>query len=301
VKLLVLGPGGQLGHDVIAAARSAGHTVDALPRADLDLGAAGEDAGQDAGSADEAFRAHDFDALINCAAYTRVDDAEDDAGAAFAVNASAPRRLARACAARGARLVHVSTDYVFDGMSRRPYREGDIPGPLNVYGASKLTGEALARATLPEATLIVRTASLFGVAGARRAASGQGGNFVETMIRHAGRAGLLTVVEDIVMSPTSTADLAHAILTLLQVGADPGIYHVVNQGQASWYDFARMIVDAAGIEAEVRPIRADQYPTRARRPAFSALDTEKAAAAGCDLRPWQDALTDYIARRGSAL
>jgi dTDP-4-dehydrorhamnose reductase len=337
VRLLVLGAHGQLGHDMARVARAAGATVEALARTDLDLAAsdlptatpranaesvAAGDAGAgeagageaDRGDADRGdaaaedaagssitarLRNHRFDALINCAGFTRVDDAEADPAAAFAVNAFAAERLARECAERGAGMVHVSTDYVFDGSARRAYRESDPPAPLNIYGASKLMGEALVRAANPAGTLIVRTASLFGIAGLRRARAGQGGNFVETIIRRASETGRLQVVDDIVMSPTATADLARAILTLLQTGAPAGTYHVANRGQASWYEFACTILDVAGIHAEIEPVPSTAYPTAARRPPFSVLDTGKAIAAGCPLPRWEQALEEYVSARTS--
>lgn len=301
MRLLVLGAGGQLGHDMVRVARDAGIAVRGLGRRELDL--APEPAGQaEAAPSPEpdpvaGLRDLDFDVLVNCAAYTRVDDAEADPAAAFALNARAPALLAGACAERGARLVQVSTDYVFDGEARRPYREDDAPAPLGVYGASKLTGEALARRAHPRGTLVVRTASLFGIAGARRAEAGTGGNFVETMIRRGGQTGRLRVVDDVVMSPTCTLDLARAIVHLLGDDAPAGTYHVAGLGQASWYELARAVVAGAGVDAVVEPIPSGEYPTPAVRPAFSVLDTGRALAAGCPLRPWQDALAHYLAER----
>jgi dTDP-4-dehydrorhamnose reductase len=307
VRLLVLGPDGQLGHDVVRAARDAAIPTHTLSRHQLDLASAApdvaasddRDAHPRAGPDPIAARLADidFDVLINCAGYTRVDDAEADRAAAFDLNATAPGRLARACADRAAHIVHVSTDYVFDGLADRPYREDDPASPINVYGASKLAGEMLVRAEHPAGAIVVRTASLFGVAGARRAQASQGGHLVQTMIRLARTRGRLTVVDDIVMSPTATADVATAILHLLETGAPAGTYHVVNQGQASWYDFAAAIIDAAGIPAEVVPIPSADYPTPARRPPYSVLDPGKAIGLGCELRSWRDALEGYLAAR----
>jgi dTDP-4-dehydrorhamnose reductase len=299
VRVLVLGGGGQLGHDVVRAAGEVGDEVVGLDRARLDLASIANAAtvGTAGAGVVAALGDMDFDALINCAAYTRVDDAESDPAGAFAVNALAVEGLARACAKRGARLVQVSTDYVFDGLSRRPYREDDPPSPINIYGASKLTGEALARRAHPEGTLVVRTASLFGVAGARRAERGVGGNFVETMIRAGTARGELRVVDDVVMSPTATRDVADAILHLLHAGAEPGLYHVVNGGQASWHDFARAILDGAGVGARLEPVPSSEYPTPARRPSYSVLDAGKAVSAGCRLRPWREALEEYLSMR----
>jgi dTDP-4-dehydrorhamnose reductase len=285
VRVLVLGANGQLGSDLVAAAREQGIEAMPLHRADLDL--------DHPGGVDDALRDRAFDVLINCTGQHRTDAIEAEPGPAFTVNAHAVDRLARACDRADARFLHVSTDYVFDGAARRPYREEDQPAPINVYGASKLMGEAMARTAHPAGTLVVRTASLFGIAGS----SGKGGNFVETMIRVGTERGELKVVDDIVMSPTATADLARAILDLLREDAPAGTYHVVNQGQASWYDFARAIVARAGIPAEVTPVPALEYPTRARRPPYSVLDSGKATAAGCCLRPWQEALDDYLGTR----
>jgi dTDP-4-dehydrorhamnose reductase len=288
VKLLVLGSEGQLGHDLVRAARRAGIDVAGLPRGDLDL------------ERDDPVRplsAHRFDVLVNCAAFTRVDDAESDRDRVFAVNGRAVAGLARGCRERGARLVQISTDYVFDGSLRRAYREDDPTGPLNVYGASKLMGEDLARAGHPDGALIVRTASLFGIAGARRAEAGLPGNFVETMIRRGTAGANLRVVRDIVMSPTGTRDVADAILHLLESDAPAGIYHVANAGHASWYEFARSILSATGIDAAIEPVPASAYPMPASRPAWSVLDTCRIQAAGLVLRPWQEALETYLKER----
>jgi dTDP-4-dehydrorhamnose reductase len=290
VRILLTGAGGQLGHDVARAAEAMGFEVVAPGRAELDLAAA-------PAALAAALRRHAFDVLVNCAAWTRVDDAEAEPERAFAVNARAAGALAAVCAGRGARFVMLSTDYVFDGQQRRPYREDDPTGPLNVYGASKLEGERLALEAHAGGTLVVRTASLFGVAGARRAAAGRGGNFVETIIRNGARTGRLRVVDDVVMSPTATADVAPSILGLLRDDAAPGIYHVANEGAASWYEFACAVVEAAAVPAEVEPVPASEYGAPARRPAFSVLDTARASAAGYRPRSWRSALTDYLAER----
>jgi dTDP-4-dehydrorhamnose reductase len=290
VRILLTGAGGQLGHDVTRAADGLGFQVAAPGRDELDLEARPAELAS-------ALQPYAFDALINCAAWTRVDDAEAEPDRAFAMNARAAGALATACAGRGARFVMLSTDYVFDGQQRRPYREDDPTGPLNVYGASKLEGERLALEAHPEGTLVVRTASLFGVEGARRAAAGRGGNFVETIIRNGARTGRLRVVADVVMSPTATADVAPAILALLRDEAPSGTYHIVNEGAASWYELACAIVEAAAVPAEVEPIPAAEYGAPARRPTFSVLDTTRAVGAGYRPRPWRSALEDYLAER----
>jgi glucose-1-phosphate thymidylyltransferase len=269
MRLLLLGPNGQLGSDLRTAV-AADPSLDLVPldRAALDVARLDDVAERLAG--------HRFDALINCTSYHRTDEAEDRADAAFRVNTFAVRALARACAARGARFVHISTDYVFSGHSRRePYKETDGCAPLNVYGASKLMGESLAFGEWPEGTLVLRVASLFGVAGA----SGKGGNFIETMLRLAREKGELRVVDDIRMSPTATADVAAAVLRLLRTGAPAGIWHVVNEGDASWCEFARAIVALAQVPAAVHAVDHTAYPNKAVRPAYSVLDSGKLAAA----------------------
>ena len=285
MKVLLLGPNGQLGHDIRRAHAAPGGACDLvpLPRETLDLSSAE--------TIDRALGSLQFDALVNCAAYTGVDQAEDDAAAAFAVNAHAAQATARICADKGARLVHVSTDYVFGGdVSRQqPLQEGDPLAPVNVYGASKAMGETLVRLASDDA-VILRTASLFGVTGA----GGKGGNFVETMIRVARERGSLRVVDDQTMSPTASADVAGVVLRMLTDGCAPGVYHVVNGGSATWFQFACEIVRRAGVVADVTPCATAEYPVRAARPRYSVLDNAKAAAAFGAMPSWQDALERYL-------
>jgi dTDP-4-dehydrorhamnose reductase len=285
VKVFVLGCRGQVGHDVLAAAKAADH-VDArgLDRARLDF--------RDVDSIEERLSGIPFDVLINCAAYTQVDAAENDAAAAFSVNTYAVEALAACCARTRAMLIHVSTDYVFDGETDRPYLPYDAPGPLNVYGASKLVGEALAWRAYPEGTVIVRTSSVFGVAGAR---PGGGGNFIETMIRLGRERGRLSVVADNMMAPTFSADLAQGLVDLVRTEPQPRTYHLTNEGQTSWHGLATATLELAGIPAEVIPITAADYPTPARRPRFSVLDTRSATQLTERMPVWQDALQRYLA------
>lgn len=292
MKVLVIGAAGQLGSDLLRAASGVDASVTGLTRADLDV--------TDPAAVGRIVGGGTWDAVVNCTAYNDTAGAESDASAAFAVNAHAPGSLAEAARHNGARFVHVSTDYVFDGRAARPYVEDDPPAPLGVYGASKLTGEALARAAHPDDTLVVRTAALFGLAGA----SG-GGNFVETILRaaQAGSGGdrPLRGVDDIVVSPTGTADLAKGILDLLGADAEPGIYHLVNEGQASWFEFARAIVERAGVDVEVEPVPASTFASAFRRPAYSVLDAGKAAARIGRLPHWEDAVERYLRERPTAL
>ena len=289
MKVVLLGPNGQLGHDIRVAHVEAGEPFELLPvgRELLDVTARDLEA-----------RLADlsFDVLLNSTGYHKTDEVEDNAARAIAVNAHAVQRMAEACERRGARLMHVSTDYVFGGDTERstPLREDDPVAPVNVYGASKALGETLARLAC-EDVVVLRVASLFGVAGA----SGKGGNFVETMLRLARERGALKVVDDQVMSPTWTADVARVVVSMLAEGCEAGRYHVVNSGAATWYVFAREIVRRAGVAAEVTPCTSEEFPTRAARPRYSALDTGKVAALFGRIAPWAEALERYMsARRG---
>ena len=292
-KVLLLGPNGQLGHDIREAHSSAG--------APFDLLAVGRDR-LDVSQPEAIARQLDdvqFDVLVNCTGYHRTDEAEDNAERAIAVNAHAVESMAKLCADKNARFLHISTDYVFGGdvERRQALREDDPVAPVNVYGASKALGETLARLA-HEDVLILRVASLFGVVGA----SGKGGNFVETMIR-LGREGgrgdrMLRVVDDQIMSPTATADVADIAWHLLCMGCPPGTYHVVNSGVASWYEFATEIFRQTGLTVNIAPCSSTEYPTRAHRPLYSALDNAKIADAVGRLRSWQEALDAYLLAKG---
>lgn len=284
-RVLLFGPHGQLGHDVLRVHEQSGDPFDLvpIPRETLNLTVSG--------SIDRLLEDTRFDALINCAAYTQVDLAEDDAMSAFAVNMHAVQAMARVCAAKQARLFHVSSDYVFggDAARRRPLREDDPTAPVNVYGASKAMGEA--RASLEtDDVVILRTASLFGVAGA----GGNGDNVVETMIRAARETGRFRAVDDQRMSPTATADFARVAMRMLMDGCAPGTYHVVNSGSATWFEFARELVRCAGVAADVTPCASKDYPVRAPRPRYSVLDNAKLVAAFGAMPPWQEGLERYL-------
>ena len=289
LRVLLLGPNGQLGYDVRRAHAEAGNPFDLLPlaRDKLDVAAPGV--------TERALGSLEFDALVNCAAYTKVDELEDHAELAFAINAHAVQTMARACAAKGARFVHISTDYVFGGDATRnqPLREDDPTAPVNVYGASKAVGETLARLACDD-VVILRVASLFGVAGA----SGKGGNFVETMIRAGRENRALRVVDDQTMSPTATADVARVVVRMLTEGCVPGLYHVVNTGSVTWFDFAHEIIRRVGVEAAVTPCASGKYPVRAARPRYSALDNTKVSAVFGAMPQWQDALERYLHAKG---
>jgi dTDP-4-dehydrorhamnose reductase len=289
LRILLLGGNGQLGSDF---RRRAGcddkMKLRAFARDDLDL------AGLDRIAA--VLADVDFDVLVNATGYHKTDEVESNAQVAATINAHAPLRLAEVCAARNARLVHISTDYVFGGQAgRSPLIETDAPAPLNVYGASKLMGEALTLSSGADA-VVVRVSSLFGVAGA----SGKGGNFVETMLRLAKEKGALSVVDDQIMAPTATEDAAEALWRLISARAPAGIYHVAGAGAASWFDFAREILARAGLSrVPVTPVPTSHMPTPARRPPYSVLANGKLTRTlGWTMPDWRDALDRYLIAKG---
>jgi dTDP-4-dehydrorhamnose reductase len=287
MKALLLGPNGQLGTDIRFANDRRGEPMEILSigRAQIDLA--------NIEPAISSLRELNFDALINCSSYHKTDEVEANAQQGFTINAHLVKRLAELTAEKRASFFHVSTDYVFGGHPQRSPLSEDAPkAPVNIYGASKAMGEDLALLANSN-TRILRVASLFGVAGA----SGKGGNFVETMLRLAKENGELRVVCDQTMSPTSTSDVAYALIDMILAEAPPGIWHLVNSGSATWYEFAERIVSDANVKARVLPITTEAFPTPAARPRYSALDNAKFTRAIHSLRPWQEALADYLAAK----
>lgn len=227
----------------------------------------------------------DWASVINCAAYTAVDKAESEPDLASAVNAVAPEIIAKETAARGTRLLHVSTDYVFDGSKSGFYAEDDPVAPLGAYGQSKEAGEQAIRVSNAD-HIILRTAWVV---------SPWGQNFVKTMLRLGAGRRQLRVVDDQRGCPTSAIDIAETLLTIATKGGPAGTYHFVNDGEASWCELARFVFDRAGLEVEVEAIATDQYPTPARRPANSRLSTDKLRRTfGIAPRPWQEAVGDIV-------
>ncbi|MVU82026.1 dTDP-4-dehydrorhamnose reductase [Nocardia sp. ET3-3] len=271
-RLLVTGAGGQLGRAVMALAPGAR----GLSHTDLDI------------TDPEGVRkvVGEGDVLINCAAYTAVDRAETEEAAAFAINATGPGVLARVCAEAGARLVHVSTDYVFPGTASQPYEPDDPTGPSTVYGRSKLAGEQAVLEFAPDAH-IVRTAWVY---------TGTGADFVATMRRLERERDTITVVNDQIGSPTYAPDLAAGLLELAAKPAAPRILHATNAGQASWFDLAQAVFTGLGADpARVRPCGTEDFPRPAPRPAYSVLSGNSWAAAGLSpLRHWKLALNDAL-------
>jgi dTDP-4-dehydrorhamnose reductase len=286
MRCVVLGAGGQLAADLVP--RLPGEAVP-LTRAEADLTRPAE--------LRAALTGLRPDAVINCAAYNFVDRAEADPQGAFAVNAWGVRHLAEVCRDLGCLLVHFSTDYVFglDEARVTPYREADAPGPVSVYGLSKLGGEYLARAACPR-HLVLRTCGLYG----RHGVGGKGTNFVETMLRLAREGKAIRVVADQVCTPSYTADVAAAAAALLRAGRT-GLFHVTNGGWCSWHEFAQAVFALAGVGANLTAISSREYGAAARRPGYSVLDTAAAAAAGAGPpRPWREALADYLRERRGA-
>ncbi len=283
MRFAVLGAAGQLGRDLCP--RLAGD-VTALTRTQIDL------------TRPDMVRSvltdlHP-DIVINCAAYNFVDQAESEPEAAFAVNAWGVRNLAVVCRDLDCVLAHFSTDYVFgfDETRHTPYAESDAPGPVSVYGLSKLAGEYLVRSLCPR-HFVMRTCGLYGVWGS----GGKGGNFVETMLRLAGQGKPLRVVADQTCTPSYTVDVATAAAALVRTGRY-GLYHVTNAGSCTWHELARTMFELAGVKAEVTPITSREYGAAARRPGYSVLAMNGFAELGLPpIRPWREALAAYLEER----
>lgn len=232
------------------------------------------------------FNLHDADCCVNCAAYTAVDRAEDERNEALAANAAAPAGLAKICAQKNILFIHISTDYIFNGEQRTPYKETDPPAPPNYYGESKLQGEKLVQQHNPDA-IIIRTSWVY---------SSFGKNFVKTMLRLMREKGKVRVVNDQFGSPTNAADLAMAIMEIIQGGKySAGIYHFCNRGVTSWYEFAKAICALSGSKCEVTGIPTSDYPTPAKRSPYSALDTTKIRKEfNLDISGWEESLANSI-------
>jgi dTDP-4-dehydrorhamnose reductase len=234
------------------------------------------------------------DVVINCAAYNFVDKAESEPDAAVAVNGWGVRTLAQLCRELDCVFAHFSTDYVFglDTTRTTPYQTIDAPGPVSVYGVSKLVGENVLRTECPK-HFVMRTCGLYGVWGS----GGKGGNFVETMLRVAGQGKPLRVVNDQHCTPSYTADVAAAAVALIATGRY-GLYHITNSGATTWHDLAKTVFGLAHVKADLTPIPSSEYPTPARRPGYSVLALDALTAAGVPApRPWQAAVEAYLAER----
>ena len=279
MNILVTGCNGQLGSEIRLLEENYGqHTYFNTDRDELDI--------TNQTAVDDFVKTHAIDGIINCAAYTAVDKAESDKQLCTALNTEAPAYLAAAVEARGGWMVHVSTDYVFDGTKHTPYVETDTPCPNSVYGSTKLAGE-FAVGKFCKRVMIIRTAWLY---------SPFGGNFVKTMLRLGKEKPELGVIFDQIGTPTYARDLAVAIMTAIDKGVKPGVYHFSNEGVCSWYDFTKAIHRTAGITScRVKPLHTAEYPTPAKRPAYSVLDKTKIKETyGLDIPYWEESLVECI-------
>jgi dTDP-4-dehydrorhamnose reductase len=271
VRVLVTGAGGQLGIELCRLLPERGHEVTAFSRTELDV--------TDAEAVERTVERRAPDLVVNAAAYTDVDGCEEEVELSYAVNALGPRNLAVCCERVGCELLHVSTNYVFDGESERPYEPFDLPRPISAYGRGKLAGEEYVM-RLCRRWYVVRTAGVYG----------EGKNFVGTMLRLGREGRKLKVKSDELVSPTYAKDLAEGVLRVLERGY--GLYHVTNSGSCSWYEFAAGIFARSGISADLEPVPGSEYPLPAARPAngvLSSLGSPK-------LRHWREALAEYLER-----
>lgn len=284
MNILVVGHRGMLGSDLMTRFVMSGHDVTGMDIGELDI--------TSRSAVGDALRETGPDVVVNAAAYTNVDGCESDREGCFAVNARGIENIALACRDRGSRVVHFSTDYIFDGRKGEPYVEDDPGAPLNVYGESKLEGERLLLETM-ENTLLIRTSWLYG----RR-----GKNFVRTILEKAAVTNRLEVVDDQVGCPTYSWDLAGAVNLLLE-GGQHGVFHVTNRGSTSWYNFARKILEMAGkTEVTVSPVPTERFPRPAVRPRYSVLSGRKfLETTGKTLRFWHLALAEYLSHTGYPL
>jgi dTDP-4-dehydrorhamnose reductase len=275
VKVLVTGAGGMLAHALIDVLAERSHEVAPFTRGELDV--------TDAQRVHDVVAAEQPDAVVHCAAYSRVDDAEHAEDSATRINADGARHTALACRQVGARFVYPSTDYVFDGTARVPYPPDAPTAPLGAYGRSKLAGELAARAT--DDALIVRTSWLYAA---------HGRNFVRTMLERARAGRVLRVVDDQRGAPTAASDLATMLVLLLERRAPAGVYHATNRGETTWFGLARAALEIAGIAADLSPTTSAEFPQVARRPAYSVLDCSSTYAITGPAPHWRDALATVI-------
>ncbi len=272
-RIAVVGAGGMLGSDLMGVLKD--HSPTGFTKAQLDI--------TDEKAVTEALRG--FDVVINAAAYTCVDDAETQRDRAFAVNALGPKNIAQACATHHQRLIHLSTDYVFDGRASTPYATDHPTNPQSVYGESKAQGEKYVQETLPDSSVIVRTGWLYGHSGP---------NFLTTMLTLSQTHDTLQVVDDQIGQPTWARDLAHMIHNLITSDIQSGVFHATSAGQTSWWGFARKIFEAAGLNPErVQPTTSANFVRPAPRPAWSVLDHAEWSALGMPApRPWEGAFKE---------
>ena len=278
MKVLITGAGGQLGTDLTLLLQREPERYQVFPLTHSELDITKQE------QVEKTLLTIRPDIVIHTAAYTNVDQAEAEPNKVHAVNVTATRYIASAVEQVQAKLVYLSTDYVFNGKKITPYHEADAPNPLNIYGQAKLAGERLIQ-SISSRYFIVRTSWVYGQ---------HGSNFVKTMLRLAQDRQELYVVNDQVGSPTYTVDLVHFLQILMNTGYY-GIFHATNSGQCSWYEFAKAIFEEAGLQVSVHPCKTTEYPRSAPRPALSVLEHRAIRLHGLpDLRPWREALRDYL-------
>ena len=281
MKILLIGATGQLGSDILRNNRV--DDIVAPDRSTLDLANPAQVA--------EAVHALRPAVVINCAAFHNVPMCEEQPEQAFRINCVAVRDLAALCSEVGAWLVTFSSDYVFGGEKRTPYLEDDRPEPLQVYGVTRLAGEHAALATAPDRAVVIRTCGLYGKSGAKS----KGSNFVDGRVVDARAGRRIEMASEQVLAPTSTDDLSLAVQSLIaHPRLSPGVYHLVNEGQCSWYELTRAIVENLGLDTEVVPVDRGGRSGKMRRPLYSVLGNTRARAMGITLRPWREALADYL-------
>jgi len=286
-RVLITGGGGQLASDLEEGLAGRGASVYAPRRSELDV--------TDDGAVAAALGDHGPDTVFNCAAFHNLEVCEREEGRSFEVNARAVKRLAQRCAETGARLVHLSTNYVFDGSAARPYDEDDLPSPRSVYAISKLAGEHCALA-YSDGALVVRSAGLYGLHGS----ASKGGNFVMRVLRRARDEGAVRMVADQRLSPTYSADLAGGLIAAVEAGGS-GLLHLTASEDCSWFEFTESILEIAGAEAQLEPIATEVPPGGVDRPLNGVLASARLDSLGlAPLRPWRDALADYMRRAGLA-
>lgn len=283
MKIAVIGADGQLGMDIIESLQDLDPIPLTYPSVDITKRK----------SILSVLREHQPDWIINSAAWTHVDRCEDEDASAFEVNALGARNVADAAEELRASLIYISTDYVFDGRKEQPYIESDPPAPLNVYGVSKLAGEYFTRYCCSQ-YYILRTSGLYGL----NTCWGKGTNFVDKMLDLGRKNESLKVVEDEVLTPTFTEDLAKQIRILIESPPPGGIYHATNEGECSWFDFASEIFSLSGIDVRMDRTSAAEWKAPARRPAYSVLENRALKQAGINVFPhWRDALARFLAKR----
>lgn len=280
MKILLLGAQGQLGTELVRT--NPGHLLVSPPRSAVDL--------TDPVGLERCVRDAAPDWVLNTAAFNQTERCEDEPVAAIAVNTLGPRALARICGETNAKLLHLSTDFVFDGTKGAPYLESDAPNPLSVYSLSKYGGERFVLAASRQ-NIVCRTAGLYGAAGSRA----KGGNFVQAILSRAQKGEPLRVVNDIFQTPTYARDLAEKIWELVDLKTAGGIFHFANTGGCSWFQLAQAILELSGLSTTLTPIPSSQWPGKMRRSPDTRLASERLASLGLSpLRPWRDALAAYL-------